>query len=65
MAVLIIRLEIEGGADHALEVLSNMLDNGDPQDQINDHDCAEDACSQAESPSRLRVIDAQVKIEET
>lgn len=62
MAVLIIRLEIDGDARQARTIIETMLDNGDPQDGINDHDCDDCDCPR---PCRIRVRDAQVKIEET
>ena len=42
MPKVIIELEIKGDAEDALTVVENLLDNGVPQDSINDHDC-EDA----------------------
>lgn len=37
-AVIAIRLEIEGDADGALEIVDGVLDYGSLQDRINDHD---------------------------
>jgi hypothetical protein len=54
---LVIEMEIEGDPQDAFDVVNAMLDNGDPQDTINNHE--------NEEAGPLHVVSAVVKILES